>query len=75
MSPPGRAATRTSGGFTSAEATSQTGQVVATAHRTSGTIAAERYRRGVCIDCGTKRHSAGRPRCNRCHARHTGWSA
>jgi hypothetical protein len=26
------------------------------------------YRRGICIDCLTRPHSAGRPRCNECHA-------
>ena len=25
------------------------------------------YRAGLCIECGTARHSAGRPRCNACH--------
>jgi hypothetical protein len=25
------------------------------------------YRRGLCIDCRTRRYSAGRPRCNDCH--------
>jgi hypothetical protein len=29
----------------------------------------ERYRRGICIDCGACPHSAGRPRCNGCHAK------
>lgn len=33
---------------------------------------AVRYRRHLCITCGEKRHSAGRPRCAECHAtRHT----
>lgn len=27
----------------------------------------ERYRQGICVDCGGKPHSAGRPRCNQCH--------
>jgi len=26
------------------------------------------YRAGICIDCREQRHSAGRPRCNDCHA-------
>jgi hypothetical protein len=43
--------------------------------RTSGTEAAERYRAGLCIACGANKHSAGRPRCNRCHAGRGGWSA
>jgi hypothetical protein len=30
--------------------------------------AADAYRAGICIDCQTTRHSAGRPRCNACHA-------
>lgn len=25
------------------------------------------YRAGLCIDCRTAPHSAGRPRCNACH--------
>lgn len=25
------------------------------------------YRAGLCVDCRTVRHSAGRPRCNACH--------
>ena len=28
-----------------------------------------RYIAGMCIDCGTQKHSAGRPRCNPCHDR------
>lgn len=28
------------------------------------------YRAGLCIDCQTVRYSAGRPRCNDCHATH-----
>jgi hypothetical protein len=28
------------------------------------------YRAGLCIDCRTVPHSAGRPRCNSCHAAH-----
>jgi tRNA(Ile2) C34 agmatinyltransferase TiaS len=31
-----------------------------TAHHTA-------YRAGVCVDCRTAPHSAGRPRCNDCH--------
>lgn len=27
-----------------------------------------RYRQGLCVDCGNVPHSAGRPRCNDCHA-------
>lgn len=30
-----------------------------------------RYRRGICVDCGEKPYSAGRPRCNDCHATYT----
>lgn len=30
----------------------------------------DRYRRGVCIDCGDEPHSAGRPRCDNCHREH-----
>ena len=26
-----------------------------------------RYRQGLCADCGQKRYSAGRPRCQECH--------
>lgn len=26
------------------------------------------YRQGLCIDCRKVRYSAGRPRCNECHA-------
>lgn len=29
----------------------------------------EAYRRGLCGDCLTARHSAGRPRCDTCHDR------
>ncbi len=28
------------------------------------------YRNGLCIDCLTAKHSAGRPRCNQCHQKH-----
>lgn len=28
------------------------------------------YRAGLCIDCGTRPHSAGRPRCDQCHRAH-----
>jgi hypothetical protein len=28
----------------------------------------ERYRKGLCVHCGLTRYSAGRPRCNQCHA-------
>lgn len=31
----------------------------------------ERYRQGICVDCGQQPHSPGRPRCNDCHQRHT----
>ena len=30
------------------------------------------YRAGLCVDCRAVRHSAGRPRCNTCHA---AWAA
>jgi tRNA(Ile2) C34 agmatinyltransferase TiaS len=30
----------------------------------------DRYRNGLCIDCGNVPHSAGRPRCNDCHTAH-----
>lgn len=26
-----------------------------------------RYISGLCVDCGEKPYSAGRPRCNECH--------
>lgn len=26
-----------------------------------------RYRAGLCVDCGLKPYSAGRPRCQKCH--------
>ena len=26
------------------------------------------YRAGICVDCGERSHSAGRPRCEDCHA-------
>jgi uncharacterized paraquat-inducible protein A len=29
---------------------------------------ADAYRAGICIECQVVRHSAGRPRCNSCHA-------
>jgi hypothetical protein len=41
---------------------------------TSGAEAAERYRRGLCIDCGATRYAAGRPRCNACRAGREGRS-
>lgn len=28
----------------------------------------EAYIHGLCVVCKTERHSAGRPRCNECHA-------
>lgn len=28
------------------------------------------YRAGLCIDCRTKKYSAGRPRCSDCHQDH-----
>jgi hypothetical protein len=28
------------------------------------------YRAGLCAECKTVKHSAGRPRCNQCHNRH-----
>lgn len=31
---------------------------------------ARRYRASLCIDCGEKRHSAGRTRCEDCHRKH-----
>lgn len=31
-----------------------------------------RYRAGLCITCGDEPHSAGRPRCGRCHAEYVG---
>lgn len=40
-------------------------------HETRNTkreLEAARYRVGLCVDCGAKRHSAGRPRCEACHA-------
>jgi tRNA(Ile2) C34 agmatinyltransferase TiaS len=27
----------------------------------------DRYRAGLCVDCGTRPYSAGRPRCEACH--------
>ena len=27
----------------------------------------ERYRKGICVDCGERKHSPGRPRCDWCH--------
>lgn len=30
-----------------------------------------RYRQGLCVDCGQKRYSAGRPRCTGCHDSYT----
>jgi hypothetical protein len=35
-------------------------------------VRAERYRASLCIDCGVVPYSAGRPRCNACHA--TWWA-
>lgn len=29
-----------------------------------------RYRQGLCADCGQKRYSAGRIRCQECHHEH-----
>jgi tRNA(Ile2) C34 agmatinyltransferase TiaS len=26
-----------------------------------------RYRQSLCVDCGERRYSAGRPRCDECH--------
>lgn len=31
----------------------------------------QRYRAGLCVDCGQQPHSAGRPRCNTCHQQQT----
>lgn len=31
-------------------------------------LQAARYRTDTCVDCGKRRHSAGRPRCDGCHA-------
>lgn len=28
----------------------------------------EAYRRGLCVDCRECAHSAGRPRCEKCHS-------
>ena len=39
--------------------------------RTQRQLEATRYRDGLCIDCGALRHSPGRPRCDRCHAKLT----
>lgn len=33
----------------------------------------ERYRKGMCVDCGTVRYSPGRPRCNACHEKLIAW--
>lgn len=30
----------------------------------------DRYRAGLCVDCGQKPYSAGRPRCEECHRKH-----
>ena len=30
----------------------------------------ERYRNGLCIDCGKSPHAAGRVRCETCHDTH-----
>lgn len=32
-----------------------------------------RYIKGICIDCGVKPYSAGRPRCDECHGKHAKW--
>jgi CDGSH-type Zn-finger protein len=34
-----------------------------------------RYRAGICIDCGTRGHSPGRPRCDGCHEKFIEWRA
>jgi hypothetical protein len=34
----------------------------------STTVQHTAYRQSLCIDCTTVRYSAGRPRCNACHA-------
>lgn len=36
-------------------------------------IRRQRYIKHLCIDCGTNRHSAGRPRCNDCHKKWARW--
>lgn len=36
-------------------------------------IRAQRYRAGLCVDCGMVPYSAGRPRCNTCHRIHARW--
>ena len=36
--------------------------------RPRGPVDHDAYRRGLCCDCSTARHSAGRPRCAPCHA-------
>lgn len=28
------------------------------------------YRAGLCVDCLAEPHSAGRPRCEKCHTKH-----
>lgn len=35
----------------------------------------ERYRMGICISCGKRPHSAGRPRCGECHQVLLEWRA
>lgn len=37
---------------------------------TATEIRHERYRQGLCVDCGQHPYSAGRPRCGTCHALH-----
>lgn len=34
----------------------------------------QRYIQGICITCGAKPHSPGRPRCNDCHAIYQRWT-
>ena len=55
----------------------QSGSTAADAVGRSGTQSGKQsknrhdaYRAGLCIDCKTVRYSAGRPRCNDCHATH-----
>lgn len=40
----------------------------AEAERKAREIRNERYRRGMCVDCGRIKQSPGRPRCEACHA-------
>jgi hypothetical protein len=35
----------------------------------------ERYRAGLCIDCGECPYAAGRPRCHRCESIRRGYNA